>query len=194
MASPDIENGLKTNASSLKSPSGDNLTSLESIATKRQPSIGQEVTAQAILNDKEALAPDPGTEHLFEVENNKFAFSPGQLSKLLNPKSLSVFYALGGVVGLEKGLRSNVTSGLSSDEVSLDGTVSFEEATSVVSSTEKATAKGNGISRTSSDTKKASPSQSDGQFVDRKHVFADNRLPEKKSKSLLELAWITYND
>lgn len=25
-------------------------------------------------------------------------------------------------------------------------------------------------------------------------MFKDNRLPEKKAKSLLELAWITYND
>ncbi|HYT45001.1 MAG TPA: hypothetical protein VEP90_21925, partial [Methylomirabilota bacterium] len=39
-----------------------------------------------ILNDAEALRPDPGTEDEFEVKDNKFAFSPGHLSKLLNPK------------------------------------------------------------------------------------------------------------
>lgn len=42
-----------------------------------------------ILNDKDALKPDPGTEADFEVDNNKFAFSPGQLAKLYNPKSVS---------------------------------------------------------------------------------------------------------
>jgi Ca2+-transporting ATPase len=40
------------------------------------------------MNDKDALKPDPGTEADFEVENNKFAFSPGQLAKLYNPKSV----------------------------------------------------------------------------------------------------------
>lgn len=143
------------------------------------------------MNDKDALTPDPGTEHLFQVENNKFAFTPGQLSKLLNPKSLSVFYALGGVAGLEKGLRTNVTSGLSSDETSLDGTVAFEDA---AGASEEGSGKTNGMYKTASDADKPPPSGSGGLFVDRKRIFADNRLPEKKAKSLLQLAWIAYND
>lgn len=64
---------------------------------------------------------------MFHVPDNKFAFSPGQLSKLFNPKSLSAFYAMGGLAGLEKGLRTDVKSGLSSDEDLLDGAVSFGE-------------------------------------------------------------------
>ncbi|KAH9437191.1 hypothetical protein MCOR02_000847 [Pyricularia oryzae] len=44
-----------------------------------------------------ALRPDPGTEADFKVDNNPFAFSPGQLGKLLNPKSLDAFRALGGL-------------------------------------------------------------------------------------------------
>ena len=51
----------------------------------------------------------------FEVESNRFAFSPGQLNKLINPKSLLAFYALGGLAGLEKGLRADKMSGLSRD-------------------------------------------------------------------------------
>lgn len=35
-------------------------------------------------------------EQDFHVENNPFAFSPGQLNKLQNPKSLAAFKALGG--------------------------------------------------------------------------------------------------
>lgn len=135
------------------------------------------------------MTPDPGTEDLFKVEDNKFAFTPGQLSKLLNPKSLSAFYALGGVVGLEKGLRSNARSGLSIDEAYLDGTVTFEDATAKEISVQP-----NGTHRIASNTPNAAQSGSDGLFVDRKRVFADNRLPQKKSKSLLELAWIAYND
>jgi Ca2+-transporting ATPase len=55
------------------------------------------------VDDEDALSPDPGRESEFEVENNKFAFSPGQLNKLLNPKSFAAFRALGGLRGLEKG-------------------------------------------------------------------------------------------
>lgn len=153
----------------------------------------QEVTAETILNDKMALSPDPGTEQLFEVENNKFAFSPGQLSKLLNPKSLSAFHALGGISGLEKGLRSNITSGLSSDEVSLDGTVTFDDATGVASSPRKSATKSDGLVTVITAGKVATRGSGES-FADRKRIFRDNRLPEKKSKSLLELAWITYND
>lgn len=67
---------------------------------------------------------------MFHVPGNKFAFSPGQLSKLFNPKSLNAFYALGGLAGLERGLRTDVKSGLSSDEDVIDGTVAFEDVAS----------------------------------------------------------------
>jgi hypothetical protein len=59
-----------------------------------------------------ALKPDTyNLESEFEVENNKFAFSPGQLGKLYNPKSLAAFYALGGLEGIEKGLKTNQKAG-----------------------------------------------------------------------------------
>lgn len=64
---------------------------------------------------------------MFHVPDNKFAFSPGQLSKLFNPKSLNAFYALGGLAGLERGLRTDIKSGLSTDEDEIDGAVSFSE-------------------------------------------------------------------
>lgn len=38
-----------------------------------------------------------------------------------------------------------------------------------------------------------SPSSGDA-FADRKRVFKDNRLPEKKAKTIFQLAWIAYND
>jgi Ca2+-transporting ATPase len=135
-----------------------------------------------------ALEPDPGTEGLFKVDNNNFAFSPGQLSKLINPKSLPAFYALGGLEGLERGLRTDRNAGLSVDETSLGGTVSFED---VRTAAPRMSNKGKVV--TNSSTKNASVNASEA-FSDRKRVFSDNRLPEKKTKSLLELMWITYND
>ena len=36
------------------------------------------------------------------MQDNLFAFSPGQLNKMFNPKSLLAFWEMGRLVGLEK--------------------------------------------------------------------------------------------
>jgi Ca2+-transporting ATPase len=154
-----------------------------------QGETGGEQNASRLINDKDALRPDPGTESEFEVQNNPFAFSPGQLGKLYNPKSLAAFYALGGLEGIEKGLMTDRKAGLSIDEQYCPQTVSFEEAT----------ARTNGASNSppkqevhrSDTTPRESGKES---FADRKRVFSDNRLPVRKPKSILQLAWIAYND
>ncbi|KAL1641563.1 plasma membrane calcium [Didymella pomorum] len=140
------------------------------------------------MADKDALQPDPGTEADFVIENNKFAFSPGQLAKLYNPKSLAAFKALGGLDGIEKGLRSDRTSGLSADEQYLEGSVTFQDVVS--SSLTEAT------SRIPASKPTAHRGRDDGAgaYADRKRVFSDNRLPEHKSKSIFQLAWAAYND
>lgn len=135
---------------------------------------------------------------MFHAENNKFAFSPGQLSKLLNPKSLSAFYALGGLTGLEKGLRTDRKSGLSVDEVRLDGPVTFDEvatkgASPYGTSGHTAPALDEGA-KASVHIPPAEPVKDSDPFVDRKRTFRDNRLPEKKPRSIFQLAWIAYND
>jgi Ca2+-transporting ATPase len=148
-------------------------------------------------NVRDALTPDPGTEDMFLVEDNQFAFSPGQLSKLLNPKSLNAFYALGGLTGLEKGLRSNRHSGLSLDETTLDGAVAFEDCAPKgtprygANNDEEPVPKDDNIATSSP---RSPPTKLLGGFVDRRRIFKENRLPEKKSRSLLQLAWDTYND
>jgi Ca2+-transporting ATPase len=142
-----------------------------------------------VLDAKDALKPDPGTEHEFEVENNKFAFSPGQLGKLYNPKSLGAFYALGGLDGIEKGLRTDRKAGLSIDEQSLDGVVTFEEATTVHNKQSPKSSPDHGAAHTS-----AANEAGQNAFADRKRVFSDNRLPVRKPKNIFQLAWIAYND
>ena len=139
----------------------------------------------------EILKADPGEEHLYNVDNNPFAFSPGHLSKLINPKNLSAFAALGGLPGLEKGLRTDSRAGLSLDEGKLSDSVSFEDATAATSPSDYSPKPPK-----HSDTQ---PSQPDShgkkdKFVDRTRVYGPNRLPEPKSKSLLELAWIALQD
>ena len=153
---------------------------------------------QDIMNDAEALHADPGTEADFEVQDNCFAFSQGQLNKLINPKSLAAFYALGGLAGLEKGLRTDRRAGLSVDETDLDGTVSFEDARAAASKQSssnddsKAPVVRVDTKSTTRSTRRAA-SATDG-FFDRKRVYKDNRLPVKKGKNILQLMWITYND
>ncbi|KAF6813603.1 calcium-translocating P-type ATPase [Colletotrichum sojae] len=149
------------------------------------------------LDLSDAFTPDPGTEDMFNVKDNKLAFSPGQLSKLLNPKSHNAFYALGGLSGLEKGLRTNRKTGLGVDENVLDGTVSFEEA--AMKGVPKYGKAGDNPPQRDPKAKTdvripPPPSEYHGGFSDRKHAFRDNRLPDQKQKSILELIWITYND
>ncbi|KAH0081725.1 calcium-translocating P-type ATPase, partial [Aureobasidium melanogenum] len=136
-----------------------------------------------VLSASEALHPDPGTEDDFKRENNPFAFTPGQMGKMFNPKSLGAFHALGGISGIEKGLRSDRKSGLSLEEQHLDGQVSFEEATD--HENPNAQYVSNGGNSTESDS---------GLFSDRVRIFGDNRLPEKKAKPLWRLAWEAYKD
>ena len=143
---------------------------------------------------KDAFTPDPGTEDMFRVTDSKFAFTPGQLSKLFNPKSLNAFYALGGLAGLEKGLRTDRKAGLNTDETTLDGNVTYEEVAAKgapeCGSAGDDPPKGEGSAAT---PPPPTESNSTG-FTDRKRIYRDNRLPAKKSKSILELAWIAYND
>lgn len=145
-----------------------------------------------VATDEEALKADPGTEADFEVEDNRFAFSPGQLGKLLNPKSLSAFRALGGLTGIEKGLRTDRFAGLSVDEKSLDGSIPFDMAVAAAGNSEAKGPPGRAMTRTS--TAATGPRRSEEYFIDRRRIFRDNRLPEKKAKSILQLAWLAYND
>lgn len=148
------------------------------------------------LNQEDALTPDPGTEDMFRVEDNKFAFSPGQLSKLLNPKSLNAFYALGGLDGLEKGLQTNRTTGLSIDEESLDRRIDFKDV--APEGTPRHGTAGDGIPETNTEAAVHIPPPTDanptGPYADRRKVFRDNRIPDKKTKSIWAIAWTTYND
>ncbi|KAJ6782727.1 hypothetical protein PWT90_04997 [Aphanocladium album] len=140
--------------------------------------------ASSVLEDPEhALRPDPGSEADFEVANNPFAFSPGQLNKLLNPKSLSAFQALGGLEGIARGLQTDVKSGLSLDETGVASSISFQDAVGKKSA---------GLSSLSKPS--ASPSSTTEAFGDRIRVYKRNVLPAKKATPLWKLMWNAYND
>ncbi|TPX18076.1 uncharacterized protein E0L32_011846 [Thyridium curvatum] len=164
-----------------------------------KPKLGrttsQDLSNDKIMNDADALKPDKGKEEDFVANDSPFAFSVGQLNKMFNPKSLSAFYKMGGLRGLEKGLQSDRRAGLSSDEVNVRGRVTFDEATGSAEDKEVSLGIDNVPSPTTPTAARTPTSKPGGErFVDRKRVYKDNRLPEKKAKSLLQLVWITFND
>ncbi|PWY86573.1 calcium transporting ATPase [Aspergillus sclerotioniger CBS 115572] len=136
----------------------------------------------------EALAPDPQYERDFHIDDNKFAFSPGQLNKLLNPKSLAAFYALGGLRGLEHGLQTDLTAGLSVDEGILSERVTFNDARDV--SISKLESGRWLLSQNTESVHQGTPTQ----FADRYRVFGRNDLPEARRKGFFKLLWEAYND
>ena len=137
--------------------------------------------ASTVVEDPQAsLRPDPGTEADFEVNDNPFAFSPGQLNKLLNPKSLTAFQALGGLQGIALGLQSDIQAGLSVDEATAPHQISFDEAVN---------------SHLSNQDKKSDRAHADAKpFQDRIRVYGRNALPPKKATPLWWLIWNAYND
>lgn len=162
-------------------------TAIRSRANSEISQVSTQVSPQITYDEMsiaEALRPDPRNLQDFQVEDNKFAFSPGQLNKMQNPKSLAAFQALGGLPGLERGLRTDLTSGLSIDETRLEGEISFEEATAREKHTKKDT----------SPSVEISPAGPEEQFQDRIRVFSQNRLPARKSTGFLKLLWMAYND
>ncbi|KAI5293188.1 plasma membrane calcium, partial [Ascosphaera atra] len=152
------------------------------------------------VNCEDALEPEERNIADFHVENNPFAFSPGQLNKLLNPKSLAAFQALGGLKGLEKGLRTDLTTGLSIDETHLDGHVSFDEATAAWTPPNTKDARAQQTSQHPADTTRVHDQDhvarfpAENQFVDRIRVYDRNKLPERKTASFFKLFWDAYND
>jgi Ca2+-transporting ATPase len=135
----------------------------------------------------EALTPDPQYERDFRVDDNKFAFSPGQLNKLLNPKSLAAFHALGGIRGLERGLQTDLDAGLSMDEGEISEYVTYENARKYAISEEVGQRR-----------HLINPESANGlpfaRFSDRTRIFGYNLLPEPRKKGFLKLLWMAYND
>ncbi|GKT49476.1 calcium-transporting ATPase 2 [Colletotrichum spaethianum] len=131
------------------------------------------------------------------IENNKFAFTPTQLHQLITARNLSALRRFGGLPGLAAGLRTDLTAGLSVDERSLDGTISFEEAVTA------------GKAHRSAEITPLPPSlphehgfkldldlgqHEKEDFADRRRIYGENRLPKRKQKSFMRLAWIAFND
>jgi Ca2+-transporting ATPase len=129
MHSRNLSASAQSTASSSNPSTGRSRAASEAALAPPSTSAGASThTPESYLHD-DALKADPGFEKDFAVRNNKFAFSPVQLTEILNPMSLAAFIALGGLPGLETGLRTDVDAGLSIVETELAGSVPFEDVT-----------------------------------------------------------------
>ena len=139
------------------------------------------------MSPEEALRPDKGQEKDFVVNKNPFGVTPGELNKMQNPKSFAAYVALGGLPGLERALRTDVSTGLSSDEGTLHGSVSRAADMAQAGRTSDALTP---IQSRDEPTGSQTPAD---QFLDRKRVFKDNRLPPRKTYTIRSLLWNAYN-
>ncbi|KAM4066431.1 E1-E2 ATPase domain-containing protein [Hirsutella rhossiliensis] len=115
--------------------------------------------------------------------------SPAQLSTLHNPKSLIAFCGLGGLAGLERGLRTDLQSGLSGHETKLAASPAVAGNATITPTDGKAEHLVAG-----SQSLWLGGSATDALFSDRKRIFLDNHVPTKKQPNILQLLWAAYND
>ncbi|KAJ5793014.1 uncharacterized protein N7503_008992 [Penicillium pulvis] len=182
-------------------PRSDSFVSNTDTMTPRSRTNSDVGTNNKILYDdvplSEALRPDPREEADFHVQDNRFAFSPGQLNKMQNPKSLAAFHALGGLQGIERGLRTDIHAGLSVDEGRLAGSVDFQQVTPPLYDRRPSTTK-TPLNGKSSEVPSTTPEIISGDggspFEDRTRIFGHNKLPARKSTGFFKLFWIAYND
>jgi Ca2+-transporting ATPase len=65
------------------------------------------------------------------IEYNKYASSPGHLSKMLSSKRYSVLYTQGDLLGSERGLKTYRNAGLSVDQRTVGESVAYEEVVTI---------------------------------------------------------------
>lgn len=140
---------------------------------------------------RDVLDEEPG------ADSGPFAFSTTQLYKLLTYRSMAALDVFGGLYGLAGGLRANVATGLSADEATLPGRITFDEAVAAAREERDPTIEqvpprpprstGTGLTLRIGD-------ENDGRFVDRRRVYGANRLPRRPQKSFFRLMWIAFND
>ncbi|KAJ4362890.1 plasma membrane calcium [Neocucurbitaria cava] len=148
--------------------------------TPVSPSNASTSDVSTVIDHDAAVRRELHNDANTSIDNSPFAFSPAQLSKLLNPKSLAVYHALGGIHGIAAGLQSDVHSGLSVDESIVPRCISFEEAVSPKTPTKE---------------RDSTRPPSQGQpFEDRIRIHGRNTLPPKKVTPLWRLVWNAYND
>ncbi|KAI8376542.1 PMCA-type calcium-translocating P-type ATPase [Radiomyces spectabilis] len=137
--------------------------------------------------------------------SNPFAFTPNQLSALMDPKNLPLLHTFDGLVGVAKGLHANIQHGLSTNAqihtpISLtdiihhqpqdpaDTTQQQQENTPTHTSSPPSI-------RSQHQNDQASSTHHDSPFASaRTDIFGTNVLPPVRSKNIFQLMWMAMKD
>lgn len=125
---------------------------------------GKEIVSSHLDPEKDTTDPTP------------FKEKPSRLAMLVDPKSLEDLEKMGGIQGLLDGLGADGTKGL------LVGT---EEGEKVETGEPKGGA---------AVVPQGAGTQFKADLEERRRVYGRNDLPERKSKSLLQLMWLAFKD
>lgn len=120
-------------------------------------------------------AKKPQTSHLDPEKDTTdptpFREKPSRLAMLVDPKSLDDLEKIGGVQGMLEGLGVDSKTGLGDE-----------------------THRGEGAPRSGRETPSGSGPQFQADLEKRRAVYGRNDLPERPSKTLLQLMWIAFKD
>jgi Ca2+-transporting ATPase len=137
-----------------------------------------------------------------DKNKNAFTFTPEQLGTLHDPKNPAAFLRFGGVESLVTGLRSDRSKGIGgrSDTTLVSSPPLRQEVTASPSTIREAEEGLSGFKKRFSLTvattrldRNRDPNDP-ALLAQRKAIFLDNRLPTKKELTLLNRAWLAYND
>ncbi|OJJ95959.1 hypothetical protein ASPACDRAFT_47316 [Aspergillus aculeatus ATCC 16872] len=159
------------------------------------PNIDSKPTQTSIPTFHRPPSPSPSSSDP-SSSPTPFAFTPTQLTTLFNPKSLPQYLELGGLYSLEHGLRTNLTTGLTTTETTLTGAITRQQAhhhAISISQTKSTSTSTYPLLSQPSPTPRH-PTIPQDQFVDRIKVYGRNILPEPPRKSFGRLLWDAYND
>ena len=159
-----------------RSPSfydGSSTTTMTPVFSLGRSRTSSGLTAVGHEDSDNILEPGLGHGGSSHIKDNPFAFGPNVISKMVASKSLAEFQGIGGLAKLAQGLRTDLFTGLSLDEAWLHDTVR------------------------SGFTSRATPArhQESRQVLQaRRDVFGTNRLPDQKTKGILELMILALSD
>ncbi|KOS23394.1 Calcium-transporting ATPase 2 [Escovopsis weberi] len=128
------------------------------------------------------------------IPSNCFAFTPSQLHRLLTERSLAALAVFGGLDGLALGLRTHLAHGLSVDETTLEGTITFDEALAAARDGRLPKIHPVDPLPTRPTLTFQTGDASGVQFAHRRRIFGANSLPRLRQKSFFQLMWIAFND
>ncbi|KAG7444251.1 calcium-translocating P-type ATPase [Guyanagaster necrorhizus] len=184
----------------------------QSASPERRPEVQKEEKDQSMEKGKKKTKMKKDDEeeedpagHRAELKQDAnfdptpFRFKPYQLAHMLDPKNLDTLQDIGGTSGLLRGLGSDSIHGLGSGPGRADGRPGAGDGASDRHDPEREVPAIT-LTEPGGDVHSTHASDIDDEaafaasFDDRRRVYGPNVLPERRSKSLLQLMWTALKD